>query len=314
MGVLFDRWKKRLRCVGGTRRRGTLPKVLKSVRACSAVRHLLSAVMRARPGGSHPGQGVGRRGLPNQARSGADAAPPEPAREQVSSTSRRSSRTPMTRSPALSAPNPSLLLSHFRHEICHGCHAVPRAPDRPRAVFDAPERRDRTRFMVPDGDDWRAVTWGQVADEIRDIGALLGERPPHRRPRRHLRGQPRRVDERRAGDPGRGGVLVPIYPASTRSRPPTCSSTPTRGWSSSTRPRSSARLRGAGRLLRQVERIVLLDDNLDAARCSPRPCAPRASASPPIAEVAGKRVVGWAEVGRAAPRAPRRGQAPSSAA
>ena len=46
----------------------------------------------------------------------------------------------------------------------------------PRAVFDSlDERRSRVRFMVPirPGGDWRAVTWGAFAREIRSIALFL---------------------------------------------------------------------------------------------------------------------------------------------
>ncbi len=54
----------------------------------------------------------------------------------------------------------------------------------PRAVFDSlPERRSRARFFVPDGDDWRVVTWGAFARQIRRAAVFLssvGLRPGDR--------------------------------------------------------------------------------------------------------------------------------------
>ena len=44
----------------------------------------------------------------------------------------------------------------------------------PRAIFDRlPERRSRVRYMVPEGDDWRAVTWGAHAKRIRELAQFL---------------------------------------------------------------------------------------------------------------------------------------------
>lgn len=87
----------------------------------------------------------------------------------------------------------------------------------PRVVFDAlPERRARPRFMLRDQGDWRAVTWGAFADQIRRCGMFL----------RHLG---LRSGERVAifapnsvawmaaalGAQAVGGAMVPIYPTST---------------------------------------------------------------------------------------------------
>jgi long-chain acyl-CoA synthetase len=86
----------------------------------------------------------------------------------------------------------------------------------PRAVFDSlAERKTRVRFMVPEGSDWRAVTWGAFAEEIRDIALYLstvmksGERASIY--------APNRVEWASAalGIQAVGGVMVPIYPAST---------------------------------------------------------------------------------------------------
>ncbi len=78
----------------------------------------------------------------------------------------------------------------------------------PRAVFDnLPERGSRVRFMIPTGDgDWRAVTWGAFASQIRRALPLPRRGGPRAgRPRRRLRAEPRRVDERGARDAGRRG-------------------------------------------------------------------------------------------------------------
>ena len=43
----------------------------------------------------------------------------------------------------------------------------------PRALFDAPERRNLVRFRVPEGAAYRDVTFGEVTDEVRDIALFL---------------------------------------------------------------------------------------------------------------------------------------------
>lgn len=54
----------------------------------------------------------------------------------------------------------------------------------PRAVFDGLEsRKDKPRFLIPDGSGWRPVTWGVFAAQVRaialflsDVGFALGDR------------------------------------------------------------------------------------------------------------------------------------------
>ena len=88
----------------------------------------------------------------------------------------------------------------------------------PRAVFDAlAERKTRVRFMVPipGTNDWRAVTWGAFADQIRELALFLttvtksGDRAAVY--------APNRVEWASAAlaIQATGGVMVPVYPAST---------------------------------------------------------------------------------------------------
>jgi long-chain acyl-CoA synthetase len=84
----------------------------------------------------------------------------------------------------------------------------------PRALFDAPERRDRTRYMVPEGAGWRAVTFGQVADEVRDIALFLAS-DGHRAPFRGAVFAHNRVEWMSAALGIQTAGMVPIYPAST---------------------------------------------------------------------------------------------------
>lgn len=90
----------------------------------------------------------------------------------------------------------------------------------PRAVFDhLEERATRPRFMVADGEDWRAITWQAHAQQIRrvalflhELGVALGDRAAIF--------SDNRVEWMSAalGIQACGGVMVPIYPASTASQ------------------------------------------------------------------------------------------------
>ena len=89
----------------------------------------------------------------------------------------------------------------------------------PRAVFDAlAERQTRVRFMVPDPakpGEWRAVTWGTFAAEIRELALFLGT--VLKTGDRGAIYAPNRVEWASAAlaIQAAGGVMVPIYPAST---------------------------------------------------------------------------------------------------
>src|SRR5262245_2866846 len=88
----------------------------------------------------------------------------------------------------------------------------------PRAVFDAlAERASRPRFMVPSAEGgWRAVTWGDFAAQIREIALML-------RARGLKKGDRAAVFANNSVEwavsalaiQAAGGVMVPIYPAST---------------------------------------------------------------------------------------------------
>jgi long-chain acyl-CoA synthetase len=138
----------------------------------------------------------------------------------------------------------------------------------PRAVFDAlADRRTRVRFMVATAaGDWQAVTWGAFADEIRELGLYLstvlksGERAAIYAPNRVAWASAALAIQ------SVGGVMVPIYPASTPDQLAYVTS------------HSDARVLFVdtaallGRVLEAwgslgaVSRIVLLDDGLDAAK------------------------------------------------
>jgi long-chain acyl-CoA synthetase len=87
----------------------------------------------------------------------------------------------------------------------------------PRPVFDhLSERADRPRFFVPHGDGWRPITWRDHAREIEDVAlycAGAGLRPGGRA----TIFAHNSVEWMSAalGIQAAGGVMVPIYPAST---------------------------------------------------------------------------------------------------
>ena len=120
--------------------------------------------------------------------------------------------------------------------------------------------------MVRDGDDWRAVTWKAHADQIRhvalflsSIGLALGDRAAIF--------AANRVEWMSAalGIQAAGGVMVPIYPASTAAQA---------GYIAAHSDAKALFVDGADLLARvfeawpsfqSVERIILLDDELDPA-------------------------------------------------
>lgn len=138
----------------------------------------------------------------------------------------------------------------------------------PRAVFDAlDERRSRPRFMLPTPEgDWTAVTWGAFADSVRRVAATLIGLGLERGQRGAIFA-PNSVEWLSAalGIQTAGGVLVPVYPACTADQ------------AAYVIEHSDARVVFVGtaelltRLLKRwdrlglVERIVLLDEGLDAA-------------------------------------------------
>jgi long-chain acyl-CoA synthetase len=90
----------------------------------------------------------------------------------------------------------------------------------PRAVFDRlEERRVRVRFMVREGDDWRAVTWGAYARDIRRIALFLAQTGVAIGDRVAIFAA-NRVEWMVTAHAlqAAGGVMVPIYPASTASQ------------------------------------------------------------------------------------------------
>ncbi|MCC6525742.1 MAG: AMP-binding protein, partial [Polyangiaceae bacterium] len=180
----------------------------------------------------------------------------------------------------------------------------------PRAVFDRlAERQSRVRFMVPEGDDWRAVTWGAHARHIRGISSfLVGEGLESGERAAIYAHNSVEWMEAAMAIQAAGGVLVPIYPASTASQA---------GYVARHSDATVLFVEGAelfGRLLdcwhelAGVRRIVLLGQSLDAGELVRRhraPAGPAGRVAPAVDEVVA-RVVSWEhalERGLAADRA-----------
>ncbi|MCA9585418.1 MAG: AMP-binding protein [Myxococcales bacterium] len=137
----------------------------------------------------------------------------------------------------------------------------------PRAVFDAlSERSSRPRFMVPDGADWRAVTWGAFAKEIKEIALFLGT--VLKSTDRACVYAPNRVEWASAAlaIQAAGGAMVPIYPACTAEQAAYVASHADAKVVFVDTPALLARLFEAWPALGCVEKVVLLDDGLDPER------------------------------------------------
>ncbi|MCB9601423.1 MAG: long-chain fatty acid--CoA ligase [Sandaracinus sp.] len=134
----------------------------------------------------------------------------------------------------------------------------------PQIVFDfLPERATRPRFMIKEGQDWRAVTWQAFADQIRDVALYLGTEM--QTGDRACIFAPNRVEWMSAAlaIQGMGGVMVPIYGSSTADQAGYVIEhsdakvvfVDTKGM--------LARVLEAWPMLDAVRRVVLMDDALD---------------------------------------------------
>jgi long-chain acyl-CoA synthetase len=87
----------------------------------------------------------------------------------------------------------------------------------PQVIFDRlAERRARVRYMIPDGDDWRAITWGAHARAIREVALFLEAEGFSSGDRAAIFAQ-NRVEWMTSALAAQaaGGVAVPVYPSST---------------------------------------------------------------------------------------------------
>lgn len=142
----------------------------------------------------------------------------------------------------------------------------------PRAVFDSlPERRSRVRFMVPvntgsPGGDWRAVTWGAFATQIRQVALFLGTTGLGLGDRAAVFA-PNRVEWITAAlaIQAAGGVMVPVYAANTAEQAAYVIEHSDAKVLFVDTPSLLARVFEAWSACAAVTRVVLLDDGLDAA-------------------------------------------------
>ncbi len=138
----------------------------------------------------------------------------------------------------------------------------------PRAVFDTlSERRSRVRFMVPTPNgDWRAVTWGAFATQIRQMALFLGSAGLRSRDRAAIFA-PNRVEWMTAAlaIQAAGGAMVPVYAANTPEQAAYVVQHSDARVVFVDTPALLARVLEAWDAYEAVQRIVLLDDALDAA-------------------------------------------------
>jgi long-chain acyl-CoA synthetase len=138
----------------------------------------------------------------------------------------------------------------------------------PRAVFDSlAERKSRPRFLVPNGSDWTAVTWGAFADQIKYVALFLGA-VGLRSGDRACVFAPNRVEWISAAlaIQAAGGVMVPIYPSNTAEQAAYVAQHSDAKVIFVDTPALLARIFESWGSYDQVQRIVLLDDKLDASR------------------------------------------------
>ena len=166
----------------------------------------------------------------------------------------------------------------------------------PYAVFAQLEtRKDTVRFMVPASgtSDWRPVTWGAFADEIREIGMFLGtilkpgDRSAIYAPNTVTWGAAALAIQ------AASGVMVPIYPASTVDQIGYVASHSDAKVIFVDTPALVGRLISAWQHLGTVEKVVLMDASLDLARVH-ESLVKKGDTVPALAEIQ-KRVITIAE-------------------
>ena len=165
----------------------------------------------------------------------------------------------------------------------------------PRAVFDAlTERRTRPRFMLPNGDDWRAVTWADFAKQIREAalfcaasGLASGERA--------CVYAPNRVEWMSAalGIQAAGGVMVPIYASSTAEQAAYVVAHCDARVVFVDTPALVTRVLASWEAFAAVTRIVVLDDAIDVSHLA-ADLAARGQKVPAAAEMEGK-LLSWSQ-------------------
>lgn len=163
----------------------------------------------------------------------------------------------------------------------------------PRAVFDSlADRKSRVRFMVPaPAGDWKSVTWGAFAQEILEIALFLGTFLEYGD--RGAVYAPNRVEWGSAAlaIQAAGGVIVPIYPASTSEQAAYVASHSDAKVIFVDTPALLGRLLGCWTALENVERVVVLDDGIDVAKVHAA-AREKGVAVPPFEDVE-RKVIAW---------------------
>ncbi|HSQ67281.1 MAG TPA: AMP-dependent synthetase/ligase [Polyangiaceae bacterium] len=139
----------------------------------------------------------------------------------------------------------------------------------PRAVFDAlSERKDRPRFFVRgEGAAWTPVTWQAFADMTRDVALFLAGAGLREEDRVAIYA-PNRVEWAAAAlaIQAAGGVMVPVYPASTTEQVAYVVGHADAKVLFVDTPALLSRVLESWSALPELERVVLLDDRVDAKR------------------------------------------------
>ncbi len=172
---------------------------------------------------------------------------------------------------------------------------IARIDPAPLAVFNRLEtHRDKPRFMLPrQGGGWDAVTWGQFATEIEEIGAYLIARGIAHRDRGAVFA-PNRVEWMSAalGLEAAGGVMVPVYPASTAEQAAYILEHSDAKVVFVDTPALLARLFAASAALSNVETVITLDDSVDPGKIADS-AVEKGLCSREAAEALRERVVLW---------------------
>jgi long-chain acyl-CoA synthetase len=157
----------------------------------------------------------------------------------------------------------------------------------PRAVFDTlAERSTRPRFMLPTEDgDWKVVTWGAFAKQIREA-ALFCASAGLKSGERACVLSPNRVEWMSAalGIQAAGGVMVPVYASSTAEQAAYVVEHSDARLVFVDTPALVAKVLQSWDAYAHVERIVVLDDALDVSKVA-SDLRERGQKVPPFADI-----------------------------
>lgn len=164
----------------------------------------------------------------------------------------------------------------------------------PHVVFQSLEtRRSRVRFMLPTDDgDWRAITWGAFADDVRKVAMYMASAGLKSGQRVAVLGHNSVPWFACAlGAQAIGGVMVPIYPSSTADQIGYVVEHSDAAIVCVGDEALLGRLIARWDALTDVKRIILLGDDFDLGRVFDRLRA-QGKATPPVEAVLA-RLIGW---------------------